>query len=64
MLRIECINHLCFPVVVYCKNSLCRKETFAQLADVLIRDNASLTQKRVSVYLLSVLVTNNSKIKD
>uniref|UniRef100_A0A3B4YUK6 Telomere repeat binding bouquet formation protein 1 n=1 Tax=Seriola lalandi dorsalis TaxID=1841481 RepID=A0A3B4YUK6_SERLL len=44
---------------VYCKNSLCRKETFADLAGSLMKDDIPLTQKRVSVYLLSVLVANN-----
>ncbi|XP_019934273.1 telomere repeats-binding bouquet formation protein 1 isoform X2 [Paralichthys olivaceus] len=43
---------------VFSKNSLCRKETFADLADWLMND-VPLTQKRVSVYLLSVLVANN-----
>ncbi|KAK5867525.1 hypothetical protein PBY51_012003 [Eleginops maclovinus] len=44
---------------VYCKNSLCRKETFADLAGLLMEENIPVTQKRVSVYLLSVLVANN-----
>ncbi|XP_049929854.1 telomere repeats-binding bouquet formation protein 1 isoform X2 [Epinephelus moara] len=44
---------------VYCKNSLCRKETFADLADMMIKEDIPVTQKRVSVYLLSVLVANN-----
>ncbi|XP_035011796.1 telomere repeats-binding bouquet formation protein 1 isoform X1 [Hippoglossus stenolepis] len=44
---------------VFCKNSLCRKETFADLAGWLMNEHLPLTQKRVSVYLLSVLVANN-----
>uniref|UniRef100_A0A3Q3IX65 Myb-like domain-containing protein n=1 Tax=Monopterus albus TaxID=43700 RepID=A0A3Q3IX65_MONAL len=44
---------------VYCKNSLCRKETFAGLAGSLMKEGIPLTHKRVSVYLLSVLVANN-----
>ncbi|GAA6229002.1 telomere repeats-binding bouquet formation protein 1 [Lates japonicus] len=44
---------------VYCKNSLCRKETFADLAGWLMKEDIPLTQKRVSVYLLSVLVASN-----
>ncbi|XP_041650777.1 telomere repeats-binding bouquet formation protein 1 isoform X2 [Cheilinus undulatus] len=44
---------------VYCKNSLCRKETFADLAGLLMKEEVPLTQKRVSVYLLSVFVANN-----
>ncbi|KAF1386619.1 hypothetical protein PFLUV_G00096740 [Perca fluviatilis] len=44
---------------VYCKNSLCRKETFADLAGFLMKEDIPLTLKRVSVYLLSVLVANN-----
>ncbi|KAM9352384.1 telomere repeats-binding bouquet formation protein 1 [Symphorus nematophorus] len=44
---------------VYCKNSLCRKETFAEVAGWLIKEDVPLTLKRVSVYLLSVLVANN-----
>uniref|UniRef100_A0A8C9XX05 Telomere repeats-binding bouquet formation protein 1 n=1 Tax=Sander lucioperca TaxID=283035 RepID=A0A8C9XX05_SANLU len=44
---------------VYCKNSLCRKETFEDLAGFLMKEDIPLTQKRVSVYLLSVLVANN-----
>ncbi|KAM7003482.1 telomere repeats-binding bouquet formation protein 1 [Tautogolabrus adspersus] len=44
---------------VYCKNSLSRKETFVDLAGLLMREDIPLTQKRVSVYLLSVLVANN-----
>uniref|UniRef100_A0A3Q1I1C9 Telomere repeat binding bouquet formation protein 1 n=1 Tax=Acanthochromis polyacanthus TaxID=80966 RepID=A0A3Q1I1C9_9TELE len=44
---------------VYCKNSLCRKETFLDLAGCLMKEDIPLTQKRVSVYLLFVLVFNN-----
>ncbi|XP_056138477.1 telomere repeats-binding bouquet formation protein 1 [Lampris incognitus] len=44
---------------VYCKNSLCRKEIFSDLADWLVKEDSSLIQKRVAVYLLSVLVSNN-----
>ncbi|KAM6925945.1 telomere repeats-binding bouquet formation protein 1 [Lycodopsis pacificus] len=44
---------------VYCKNYLCRKETFADLADLLLKEDIPLSRKRVSVYLLSVLVANN-----
>ncbi|XP_029379662.1 telomere repeats-binding bouquet formation protein 1-like isoform X2 [Echeneis naucrates] len=44
---------------MYCKNSLCKKETFADLAGWLIKDDIPLTQKRVTVYLLSALVANN-----
>ncbi|KAM9376079.1 telomere repeats-binding bouquet formation protein 1 [Pholidichthys leucotaenia] len=44
---------------VYCKNSLCRKETFADLADWLTKEDITLRQKRVSVYLLFVLVSSN-----
>ncbi|XP_042267353.1 telomere repeats-binding bouquet formation protein 1 isoform X1 [Thunnus maccoyii] len=44
---------------VYCKHSLCRKETFVELAGCLMKEDTPLTQKRVSVYLLSVLVANN-----
>lgn len=44
---------------VYCKNSLCRKEIFTDLADWLVAKDAPLTKKRVIVYLLSVLVVNN-----
>lgn len=52
-----------FAAVVYCKDSLCRKETFVQLFALLTKDTAPLTEKRVSIYLLSVLVANNSKMK-
>ncbi|KAK2842173.1 hypothetical protein Q5P01_012373 [Channa striata] len=38
---------------------LCRKQTFADLAGCLMKDEIPLAQKRVSVYLLSVLVANN-----
>lgn len=55
--------HFFSAVAVYCKDSLCRKETFVQLAELLTKDDAPLTEKRVSVYLLSVLVANNSKIE-
>uniref|UniRef100_A0A3Q3EZ40 Telomere repeats-binding bouquet formation protein 1-like n=1 Tax=Labrus bergylta TaxID=56723 RepID=A0A3Q3EZ40_9LABR len=44
---------------VYCKNSLSRKETFTDLGGLLMSEDVPLTQKRVSVYLLSVLVANN-----
>ncbi|XP_063336470.1 telomere repeats-binding bouquet formation protein 1 [Pelmatolapia mariae] len=44
---------------VYCKNSLCKKETFADLADCLMKEDIPLKQKRLSVYLLLVLVANN-----
>lgn len=36
---------------------------FAEVAGLLMKEDIPLTQKRVSVYLLSVLVANNSKIK-
>uniref|UniRef100_A0A3B5BH17 Telomere repeat binding bouquet formation protein 1 n=1 Tax=Stegastes partitus TaxID=144197 RepID=A0A3B5BH17_9TELE len=45
---------------VYCKNSLCRKETFLDLAGCLMKEDFTLAQKRVSVYLLFVLVANNN----
>nr|XP_040017857.1 telomere repeats-binding bouquet formation protein 1-like isoform X2 [Gasterosteus aculeatus aculeatus] len=44
---------------VYCKNYLCKKETFADLAGLLLKEDIPLTQKSVSVYLLTVLVANN-----
>ncbi|MED6264072.1 hypothetical protein CHARACLAT_010870, partial [Characodon lateralis] len=44
---------------VYCKNSLCRKELFTDIAGLLMKEDSSLNQKRVSVYLLFVLVANN-----
>lgn len=51
-----------FPIsIVFCKTSLCKKETFADLAGWLTKKDISLTQRRVAVYLLSVLVANNSK---
>ncbi|XP_055011956.1 telomere repeats-binding bouquet formation protein 1 [Boleophthalmus pectinirostris] len=44
---------------VYCKNSLSRKEIFTDVADWLVREDAPLTKKRVIVYFLSVVVSNN-----
>lgn len=44
---------------VYCKNSLCKNEIFADLADCLMNEDIQLKQKRLSVYLLLVLVANN-----
>ncbi|KAM9854751.1 LOW QUALITY PROTEIN: telomere repeats-binding bouquet formation protein 1 [Aulostomus maculatus] len=44
---------------VYCKNSLCRKEMFVELVGWLMKEDIPLTLKRVSVYLLSVLVAGN-----
>lgn len=44
-----------------CKQSLCREEMFCGLADFMEQE-VSLTLKRVAVYMLSVLVSNNSKI--
>nr|XP_043891784.1 telomere repeats-binding bouquet formation protein 1 isoform X1 [Solea senegalensis] len=44
---------------VFCKSFLCTQETFADLAGWLLKEDVSLTQRRVSVYLLSVLVANN-----
>ncbi|XP_061629072.1 telomere repeats-binding bouquet formation protein 1 isoform X2 [Phyllopteryx taeniolatus] len=44
---------------VYCKNALCRKEMFLDLGGYLLEEDASLKQKSLSVYLLSVLVTSN-----
>lgn len=52
-----------FILLVYCKNSLCKNEIFADLADCLMNEDIPLKQKRLSVYLLLVLVANNSKIK-
>lgn len=63
MFYIFIIHYLSLPLAVYCKNSLCRKEMFAEVAGLLMKEDIPLTQKRVSVYLLSVLVANNSKIK-
>ncbi|KAM4553303.1 telomere repeats-binding bouquet formation protein 1 [Fundulus diaphanus] len=44
---------------VYCKNSLCRKEIFTDIAGLLKQEDSPLNQKRVSVYLLFVLVAHN-----
>ncbi|XP_041693447.2 uncharacterized protein LOC121531939 isoform X1 [Coregonus clupeaformis] len=44
---------------VYCKQALCRRETFSDLSDCLMQQESPLSQKRVAVYLLSVLVANN-----
>uniref|UniRef100_A0A673AIM0 Telomere repeat binding bouquet formation protein 1 n=1 Tax=Sphaeramia orbicularis TaxID=375764 RepID=A0A673AIM0_9TELE len=44
---------------VYCKNSLCRKETFIDLVEWLTKEDVPLTKKRVTVYFLTVLVANN-----
>uniref|UniRef100_A0A3P8R9J6 Telomere repeat binding bouquet formation protein 1 n=1 Tax=Astatotilapia calliptera TaxID=8154 RepID=A0A3P8R9J6_ASTCA len=46
---------------VYCKNSLCKNEIFADLADCLMNEDIPLKQKRLSVYLLLVLVANNTQ---
>ncbi|XP_023201056.1 telomere repeats-binding bouquet formation protein 1 [Xiphophorus maculatus] len=43
---------------VYCKNSLCRKDIFTDIAGHL-QEDSSLNKKRVSVYLLFVLVAHN-----
>uniref|UniRef100_A0A8C8JQK3 Telomere repeats-binding bouquet formation protein 1 n=1 Tax=Oncorhynchus tshawytscha TaxID=74940 RepID=A0A8C8JQK3_ONCTS len=45
---------------VYCKQALCRRELFSDLTDGLMQQDSPLTQKRVAVYLISVLVANNS----
>ncbi|XP_042179117.1 telomere repeats-binding bouquet formation protein 1 isoform X3 [Oncorhynchus tshawytscha] len=44
---------------VYCKQALCRRELFSDLTDGLMQQDSPLTQKRVAVYLISVLVANN-----
>ncbi|XP_054633270.1 telomere repeats-binding bouquet formation protein 1 [Dunckerocampus dactyliophorus] len=44
---------------VYCKNFLCRKETFMDLCGYMMEESTSLKQKSVSIYLLSVLVASN-----
>ncbi|XP_077371879.1 telomere repeats-binding bouquet formation protein 1 [Festucalex cinctus] len=44
---------------VYCKNTLCQREMFLDLCGYMKEKDASLKQKSVSVYLLSVLVANN-----
>uniref|UniRef100_A0A671L6M0 Telomere repeat binding bouquet formation protein 1 n=1 Tax=Sinocyclocheilus anshuiensis TaxID=1608454 RepID=A0A671L6M0_9TELE len=46
--------------VYSCKQSLCREETFRDLVQHL-EQKMPLTEKRVAVYMLSVLVANNSK---
>ncbi|XP_014902541.1 telomere repeats-binding bouquet formation protein 1 isoform X1 [Poecilia latipinna] len=43
---------------VYCKNSLCRKDIFIDIAGHL-QEDSPLNKKRVSVYLLFVLVAHN-----
>uniref|UniRef100_A0A673GEF8 Telomere repeat binding bouquet formation protein 1 n=1 Tax=Sinocyclocheilus rhinocerous TaxID=307959 RepID=A0A673GEF8_9TELE len=47
--------------VYSCKQSLCREETFRDLAQHL-EQKMPLTEKRVAVYMLSVLVANNRKV--
>ncbi|KAG5273747.1 hypothetical protein AALO_G00155020 [Alosa alosa] len=42
----------------YCKQALCRKDTFADLVESL-QPEVPVTQKRVAVYMLSALVSNN-----
>ncbi|XP_076155004.1 telomere repeats-binding bouquet formation protein 1 [Alosa pseudoharengus] len=42
----------------YCKQALCRKDTFADLVESL-QPEVPVTQKRVAVYVLSALVSNN-----
>uniref|UniRef100_A0A4W5JAD1 Telomere repeat binding bouquet formation protein 1 n=1 Tax=Hucho hucho TaxID=62062 RepID=A0A4W5JAD1_9TELE len=44
---------------VYCKQALCRREMFSDLTDGLMQQDSPLTQRRVAVYLISVLVANN-----
>ncbi|KAM9807766.1 LOW QUALITY PROTEIN: telomere repeats-binding bouquet formation protein 1 [Neosynchiropus ocellatus] len=44
---------------VYCKMSLCREEAFLDLSAWLMKEDLPLRMKRLSVYLLSVLVANN-----
>ncbi|XP_029490180.1 telomere repeats-binding bouquet formation protein 1 isoform X2 [Oncorhynchus nerka] len=44
---------------VYCKQALCRRELFSDLTDGLMQQDSPLTQRRVAVYLISVLVANN-----
>ncbi|KAJ8003166.1 hypothetical protein DPEC_G00166570 [Dallia pectoralis] len=46
-------------VNVYCKQALCRKEMFRDLAECLMHQDSPLTQRGVTAYLLSVLVANN-----
>ncbi|KAJ3596223.1 hypothetical protein NHX12_002632 [Muraenolepis orangiensis] len=43
----------------HCKTFLCRKDTFSHLASLLMLLDSPVTLRRVSVYLLSVLVANN-----
>ena len=58
MLYVNCKQAVC---VVYCKQALCRRELFSDLTDGLMQQDSPLTQRRVAVYLISVLVANNSK---
>ncbi|XP_041745769.2 telomere repeats-binding bouquet formation protein 1 isoform X5 [Coregonus clupeaformis] len=44
---------------VCCKQALCRRETFSDLTECLMQQDSPLTQRRVAVYLISVLVANN-----
>ncbi|CAB1313772.1 unnamed protein product [Coregonus sp. 'balchen'] len=46
---------------VCCKQALCRRETFSDLTECLMQQDSPLTQRRVAVYLISVLVANNMK---
>ncbi|KAI4897944.1 hypothetical protein NFI96_019829 [Prochilodus magdalenae] len=43
-----------------CKQSICREETFCDLAECM-KHSMSHTQKRVAVYMVCVLVSNNSR---
>lgn len=50
-----------FPLSESCKQTLCREDTFRDLAQHLEQE-MPLTYKRVAVYMLGVLVANNSKL--
>jgi hypothetical protein len=50
-----------FYVSVYCQQSLCTSELFQDLTGLLTNDDSNTNLKRMSVYVLLVLVSNNSK---
>lgn len=50
-----------FYVSVYCQQTLCTSELFQDLILLLSNDDSNINLKRMSIYVLLVLVSNNSK---
>lgn len=56
------LNGFHFLFSVYCQQTLCTSALFEDLILFLIKKDSGVNLKRMSVYVILVLVSNNSKL--